>query len=376
MAQTIHQRPFRPAILKALIRKDLINLTQHTYQLVGLVLPLFMSIVFTVMFPINKNNDRIMVVVYAPDDSSLLTALASQPLVEIVPVVSADAVQSELDALGAEATAGLILPADLDTAVAANQTPELTVYLNAEARNTNQARFQRYITEQIYALKGDTPPVTVNWTAINETSEPISLPNYLFITLILLGITLVSMIVPQTMLEEKEEGTLWPLMASPVTISDLLLAKAIVTLAYGLVVMLALTAFHRGWAGNWPITAAALLLTLLLMTAIGLLLGIYGKSKAKNNTLITVLILAANIPSWFAVISISSLPAVAAFLLQLLPTHYAIKIVALSLEGNATLANTAVSFIILILVTLALWGWLLWKSQDTAVLSNLKSMES
>ncbi len=37
---------------------------------------------------------------------------------------------------------------------------------------------------------------------------------------------------------------------------------------------------------------------------------------------------------------------------------------------------TAVSFAILIVTTLALWGWVFWQARDTAVLTHLITTES
>lgn len=380
MAALSEKRPFPSSLwrLRVMLRKELLNLIGHPYYLIGLVLPVFMSIVFAVILPSRDDIDRIQVVVYDPEQSALVTALADQPAVELLPVASEGQVRVEMRALGEDVTAGLIVPAGLDAAVAQGAVPTLMIYLNEEARSTNQARFQRYISEQIWALRGEAPPVAVVWNPINETGGglAISLENYLFLSMTLLGLTLVATIIPQSLIEEKDTGALQPLLASPVTMNDLLLAKALLAVVYGLVVLLAMAAFHDGWTGNWLVTAVAMLLTLLMLIAMGLLLGIYGKSKAQNNMLVTVLTLAANIPSWFAIVSVSSLPAVAAFLLRLLPTHYTVRIVTLSLEGNATLANTAVSFIILSVVTLVLWGWLFWKVQDRAVISQLITMES
>ncbi len=352
--------PARWQLILSLARKDVITVLNHPYHLISLFMPLFVSLVFQVLIPTFDSNDLIRVVIFDEGSSILPEQLALLEDVEIERVESATAVTEQLTG---EVVAGIILPAEFDTAVTNGSSPQITIYLNNEARSSNIAKFQRFFEEETAALRDPIPAAQINWELRQPGGNklvPFSLENFLFTTMALLttGVVTCSSL-PHLLQEEKENGTLQALLSSPVSQADVLIGKGISAFALTMTVVLVVALLNHGFGGNWSVTYTAISLTTLFMIGLGLLLGLLmHKNQTKAATSIAVIV--AALPSWFSATSLETLPTVTRIILRAIPTQHLVEALNQSLNGHSWAAASS-SLLILLAWVIGMYLILVWR---------------
>lgn len=360
MDAVIHTPQSRWRLLLALTRKEILTVVKHPPHLISLAIPIFISLVFQLLFPAFQSRDEIIVAVYAPQPSTLLAQLEQSDELMIVRVESETAVS---DAVTDEATAGLILLPELETAVSNNQSPPLTAYLNDDARTSHKAIFRAILSDALLQMQTPPPPIQLSWETRNiapDALDDIALDDYLFLTLVILGISIIGkMLIPQTLAEEKESNALAALLASPATMIDVLIAKAISSVGFAIVLTIILVLINQGWRGDWAITAVSLLLGIFLFTGIGMILGLRSQSKQQSDAVGGILILILNIPTWFAVTAVSQLAPATAFTLKLIPTTYLVNALRHSITGSGN--QVGLDLLVLTGWIIAVVGIIVWQ---------------
>lgn len=362
METPITHLPARWQLILSIARKDIITILNHPYHLISLFVPLFVSLVFMVLMPAVFNNDTIRVLIYDEGNSKLPEQLALLEDMEIERVGSATAV---LEQLAGDMVAGIVLPSGFDTAVANGRSPELTIYLNSDARSSSIAKFQRFFVEETAALRNPAPAAQINWEPYQPGDSemvPFSIENFLFTTIVLLTTGIVTCgNLPPLLHEEKENGTLQVLLSSPASQSDVLMGKVVSAFTLTMIVVLMVALLNQGFVGSWDITFTAIMLTTLFMIGLGLLLGLLmHKNQVKAATSIAVLL--AAMPSWFSATSPESLPSVTRFILRAIPTQYMVEALNHSLNGRSW-AATSSSLLILLAWTIGIYLILVWHLQ-------------
>jgi len=201
--------------------------------------------------------------------------------------------------------AGVVLDDGFDEAVRAGERPRLGFYVSGESRVTHRLVLGLTAVDLVRRVEGRTPPAEVRTATVGErTALPIE-------DLVLLGILLwpllvCSTLVPATMLvQDKEHRTLHAVLATPTTLSEVLLAKGL--LGFGLaMVMCLITLALAGSLTAAPVPLlVALAVSVVICTELGLLYGTTAKdAKSVYNMAQTfnVIILAPLIfyffPSW------------------------------------------------------------------------------
>jgi len=359
METPITHLPARWQLILSIARKDIITILNHPYHLISLFVPLFVSLVFLVLMPALFNNDTIRVLIYDEGNSKLPEQLALLEDMEIERVGSATAV---LDQLTGDVVAGIVLPAGFDTAVANGRSPELTIYLNSDARSSSIAEFQRFFVEETATLRDPAPAAQINWDPRQPGGNemvPFSIEKFIFTTMVLLTTGIVTCgNLPPLLQEEKENGTLQALLSSPASQADVLMGKGVSAFALTMIVVLLVALLNQGFVGSWGITLSAITLTTLFMIGLGLLLGLLmHKNQVKAATSIAVMV--AAIPSWFSATSLESLPPFTRIILRAIPTQYLVEALNHSLNGRSW-AATSSSLLILLAWTVGMYLILVW----------------
>jgi ABC-type Na+ efflux pump permease subunit len=356
------RQPGKWALRWAITRNEIRNIARHPYHLLSLAIPVLLSLAFTFVFSALDETNELIVVVYDAESSALVAALREMPEVTLQEVDSETAV---LNALAEDATGGLVIPVGFDAAVTNQQTPELPVYINTDARSVNIATFQRLLSEQIWAMRYDSPPVHITWQEQNQPGETFySLPgeSFVFLTFILLGLTMPTLaLLPQLMVEEREGGALPALLASPVALADLLIGRGAAIFFYTMLAAAALMAINQGWVGDVAVTAVALFLTTLMLIGIGLFAGLWSKSKQQCNNVAGFLGIGLNLPSWFALVPLAGLAILPALFIRLIPTYYFTNTLIYSLNGRATPQTVGLNLLILTGCTIAAFVMVRWR---------------
>lgn len=352
--------PGRWRLRWTIIQYELHNIARHPYHLVSFAIPIFMSLVFGLFTAAIRDADTLTVVVYDAGDSAWVEHLAAWPEVAVERVTSETAVYEALDD---EATGGLILPVDFDTAVAAGQTPTIVATINADARASNIATFERLLSEEVWALAPTPAPARIDWQERNTADAFPLLDNesYIVVIFLLLGITMFPIgVLPQIILEKRENGTLPPLLASPLSLVDLLLGLATAVCLLTLLLAAILMVINRGWVGNVGITLLAATLTTSFLIGVGLFFGLWAHSKNQCNAYAGTLAIILNMPGWFGLVPAENLAPVVNFVLRLLPTTYFVNTLTYSLSGTATWANVGLNLLLIAGFTAAMLGLVWW----------------
>jgi len=113
-------------------------------------------------------------------------------------------------------------------------------------------------------------------------------------------------------------------------------SKALTGLTYGLLIAGALIILNRGWMGDWPVTLLAVLPGALPKVMVGLPMGGLFRTIRQVNTWSSIVMLALMAPSWFPMIS---LPTSLETAFRLIPTHYVVETLSLSLASEASLSQ-------------------------------------
>lgn len=358
-------------LILAIVYKEMLTILHHPYHLISLLMPLFVSVVFLFLIPTLDRIDTIEVVIIDQGSSSLPAALAALPDLSIIEV---DSETTLFEAVDNQATAGFIIPAGFDTAVANGQAPELTVYLNSEARSSSIAKFQRYFVEETAALRDPSPPARINWQDRHpgdSTTPEFATSGFLFTTLILLSVSIITCsTIPHLVQEEREQGTLQAVLASPASLVDSLIGKGLTAFILTMSLALIVSLMNDGFVGNWPLTAAAIVSVTLFMIGLGLFLGL-NMHKNRIKAVATAVVMIAALPSWFAITPIESLAPIPALILRAIPTQYFVAALKQSLNGQPW-SSAAADLLIIFVWAVVIYLLLGWKVRQlgNAVISN------
>ena len=338
-------------------KNEMWNILRHPNYLVLLGIPVFMSLVFGIMMGSLQGPDEFIVVVYDEGESSWIAELNQIPEIEWL------FVNSEAELLSAvedDATAGIIIPANFDTAVNSDNPPELTAYINSETSRGRMVRFRQGLTEQVWAIAYDTPPATIDWQEANANEgrfSDFSPEIYITVMFVIVAVTLAVIdIAPQLLLESRQNGVLSLLMASPVELADVLFGQSVATLLSSMVVASAVLLINFQNVVNWPLVIGCIFLLAIVLNGLGLILGIICADKGRCNAYMAVTGILLVVPVWFLIAPLEDLPAIVYWILQLAPTyHFGVALTHL-LNESATLNNIIVNISALIAFGVLFYG--------------------
>lgn len=322
-------------IVSAITRKDVVDAIRHRYLLTALVTPLFVALLFRVLLPGVSSRSILTIVVHDSGASGLVAELRKTPQIGVVEAPSADATASEVERR--KAIGGLVVPVNFDADVAASKQPELTVYVNNEKSNFEQAAFRRLVDELVRSLVKHPEPARLVWVDVDKTNDQtrggasldqILLPLLLILTFGMTG----AFVVPLLLVEEKEKRTLDFLLSSPASLKEIIAGKAVTGVVYTLLIAGLLLGINRQFIGNWSLTLLTILLGLLFMVGIGLVIGSLLNNTMQVNTwasFVLIILLAPSFPSigitaWFDTA------------MRLIPTYYLSEALKLSMAGTVS----------------------------------------
>jgi ABC-2 type transport system permease protein len=352
----------------AIAHKDVVDAVKNLYILFALVMPIGVSLLLGLIFSDTEELGALTIAVYDQGQSGLVQEFRDSPVVALVEVDSQEDLRAEVEG---EAVGGLVLPAGFDAAVTDGQRPQLTVYLNGQRGEVLREGFQRFVERRLWTLAGYELPVEIVSIDVSQpegtqgqTEAIFPMGDYLLCLVLVMGLSMTGcFVVPLLLVEEREKHTLEALLMSPVGTAEVVAGKALTGLTYSFLMAGILIAMNRGWEGDWPYTILIVLLGALFAVAAGLLMGSVFRTTNQVNTWSSIIMLALMVPSWFVLIRP---PAALELLLRLVPTHYMVQALELSLAGQASLARVWTDLAVLAGGTVALLAvvtWLLRREQ-------------
>lgn len=282
-----------PGRLSALIRKESLQILRDPSSiLVAFVLPLILLFIFGYGVNLDSNRIRIGLVLEesTPDTASLATAFAYSRFLEVE--VGKDRREFERDLVGGRLRGIIVIPRGFTAksvekgvsapvqVIADGSEPNIAIFVRNYARGVVEV-WQRHQKADL-GLRSERLMSVESRFWYNEElkSRNFLIPGSIAVTMTLIGTLLTSLVISR----EWERGTMEALMATPVTIGEILLGKLIpyFILALGSMVVCWLVAtlwYDVPFRGSF--TALLLATSVFLLTALGqgLLISSYAKNQ-------------------------------------------------------------------------------------------------
>lgn len=351
-----------PRIIWAIFRKDMLDAIKNTYILFALILPVGMSLLFSIMLPTKQISDPILhMVVYDPGQSQVIQKLREAPGVDLAAVDSPDQVKTRVTN---SSLVGLTLPQDFDTAMAAGQNPEIQLYYDGEQAIGVQATAGRMVEDALREIAGQELPAKLVPTDVlgSEAGTGIqnfNIANYMLLLFLVMGLVMTGVfVVPTILVEEKEKQTLQAILVSPANYADLVIGKALVGMVYALLSAFILLAMNNGFSGSPFVTLSTVVLGALVLVLTGLLLGAIFKTTAQVNTWSSIVMLALLVPAMF--IMWPKPPEPIPTIMRFIPTNHIASALTAGLDGSATLAGAGIDLLILAVCAAVVFFAVIW----------------
>ncbi len=373
-----------PRIIRAIARKDALDLLLNKQTLFMLLTPIFLAIFFLVIGTL-LGGQTTDILVYNPDYTpghpgveQVLTSSFSDA--RIVRANSPEDVAAAFGPDGAHTSSsyalGLVVPAGFEARLRAGDHPAVQLYINGD----NVSPQQQQLLES--ALMGysqnivNPSPIALRTTTINPASgdNPLkSIAGFYALGALLSSFLIGSALAPGLLIEEKEKKTLRLLMVSPASWADVISAKLLVALGYQLILALVALAITKGYIGQIPLLILFVILGSCFSVALGALAGSIFKTQGASGAFSGVVSFIYIIPIFFVG------PQGQAFInggatqvVKALPTYWLADGAAKALQSQATLENLALDLVIvigasLLLFLLAVW----WLRRQASVVSTI-----
>ncbi len=348
-------------IIWMIARKDLVDAVKNQLLFLSLLMPIFLWLIFRLIFPDMSSMDTMKIVVHDEANSRLVSELRNIPGVALSEL---ETEQQVIDLVKSQASGGLAIPAGFDEAVAVDQNPPLTVYINSRSGGGGIQAFQSLIDQQLWKLAGhDSLPAQIK-TVDTAGEKPglfgsgINMDRFISVMLLVLSIVGIgAFVVPSLLVEEKEKQTLKFLLVSPAGPAEVVAGKALAGLVVCLVIVGSMMILNKSWTGNWPVTLLALILGSLFLVLVGLAMGGFFKTIAQVNTWSGIILVLLLLPSW---VTVMPLPDPFGMIVRLVPSYYLVDLLNQSMAGNATFGSIWSSLVVLAICTAVAFSVVVW----------------
>ena len=205
---------------------------------------------------------------------------------------------------------GLVIEDGFDEAVRDGLKPELAFFFSGGSLASNRIVISLHVLDILREMEDRETPVEVILRTRNR-DEAIPISRKLIPAIVLIVLIITGIFVPAFMLvEEKEHGTLRALLVTPVSLSDVLISKALLGFAMTIAMCFITLALNGALSGQPLALLATIVAGTIVCNAIGL---IYGTVAGNAKTLYTLVkslnillagpilfYLFAGLPQWIA----------------------------------------------------------------------------
>jgi ABC-2 type transport system permease protein len=237
---------------------------------------------------------------------------------------------------------GIVLPDDFDNALQRGDTPHLELYTWGESLLRHRTTLGATLVRQVIALSGMESPVETQTILLGDAPS-VPWDVRLFPLVMIMTIVLGGTMVPATFIvQEKQKRTLQALLVSPVTPGEAMTAKGIAGVLISILMGVIILTLNAAWSGRPLLMLILLVLSAMMASAGGVILGMRVKDISTLFTAIKSIGILLYAP---AIIYI--FPEVPSWIMRVFPTYYMIgPIVEVSLN-NAGWGVIAVDVLIL-----------------------------
>lgn len=354
----------RPSIVAAIFRKDAVDAIRDSRVLVSLLTPLLLAILYNSIFPEERLFEA-KVAYVGPETSALVRSLqeqAGQTVDLKLRRVDTDA-EARLLVTSQDVDVAFVLPPDIDDAVRAGRRPTITLIRPAEGGAA--ASFVSGALEAgLRALAGQPPLATVQVDRVQAGSADqgvmgeLGARRYFVLATVVMMLGMIAvLVVPIILTEEAEKKTLDALLLVA-NYREVILAKALVGVAYCAVSVALMLALTRLQPADVPTFVAGTGLLAVALIGAGLLLGGIFRTANQAYTWSSVVLIPIIGPPFVAGLP---MPAALDFALRAFPTFQGMRIMTNGLAGETLFGDLWISYLVIAAWAALAYGLLAWR---------------
>jgi len=352
-------------IVWAIASKDIVDALKNKTTLTSIGTVVFLLVVYRFLPALESSNELPRMMVYDQGASRLVAELensdafrtyVAESVAQVEDFVS-DTYQPRL---------GLVLPADLDQALDAGQTPTLRGLVVHWAGRKQVAELQLFYEEQLSQLAGQ--PVRIDLEGEGVYPQTVGGGRgFLTSMAVLLALSMMGIsTVTHLILEEKQTKTLDALLVSPASIRQVVMGKALAGLFYCLAGAGAVFALNAALILQWGLAVVAVVCGALFTVALGLLLGSIFEDK-QQMTLWGFLVFNVLLVPAFLSIMTDLLPAKVIAFLRWVPTVALATLLRTSFTSSVPLGSVLGNLALLVASAGVVYAAVVWRVRRTDV---------
>jgi ABC-2 type transport system permease protein len=334
--------------------------------LMAIAMPLGIGVLYNVIFTSFDRKPSATVAIYASGTTALPETMRSL-LGEVADLTFTDGASGdEVRELvrTKKANVGLIVPPDFDAALKGGGRPTLTVVQRSGSFDTNvgASLVLRSMDRIVQQMAGQQPPAVISYDEI-DTGQPavferLGLSRYFVLASVIMLIGFIAMLaIPTILAEETEKKTLDALVMAA-SYPDVIIAKALVGIAYTAVGVPLLLLITRLRPANVPLFVGAVALFSVALVGFGLLIGGLFRNANQVNTWSGLFLLPVIGPAFATGYP---LPDWAAVGLAVLPTSQAAKLAINAFSGETLFPQQWLAVLVIVAWGVVAYGLLFWR---------------
>jgi ABC-2 type transport system permease protein len=370
-----------PRIILAIARKDAIDILLNKSMLFSLLVPILISLLYLFIRLLNAliGSHATDILIYNPGQSNVAQVVINA--FSGSQVTQANAASEVTAAYGPNGShksspyaVGLIIPANFESGLRANNHPQVNLYINGDDVDTHTAALmQAAIDNYARALANPQSSTTVATAVINPPSNTnfgVTLGK-MFISISLLYSFIVGItFVPRLLLEEKEKKTIRILMVTTASFGDVVVGKLLVVLIFQLLLSGLVLAIQSAFTGQVSLVLLFALLGSCFSVALGLLFGSILRTSTAAEVVGGIVIFIFIVPGIIVgplehLLGNSPIVQV----MRIVPTYYIADGIYSAIQNQGTWGNTLLDIGVIvgcILVLLAISTWILRRQASVA----------
>jgi ABC-2 type transport system permease protein len=341
----------------AITSKDLVDALKNKQTLSILISVLFVVVMYRLL-PVLREDDIPTVFIYDAGESALAIALENSAAVNARLRLSQEKMTQAL-AESEVPELGLVIPANFDRVLAADQAPALQGYVMHWLRPADVAELQQYVEAVVGELVG--APVEIEMGNVVYPSHDsgglgVSTAMGAVFALVMVGVSFI----PHLMLEEKHTKTLDVLLVSPAGPFEIAAAKALTGLVYYLLTVGVVFAINYAVVLHWGLALFVVVCAATFTVALGLLLGTLIATRQQLMLWAWGILLPLFLPM-FLVLLEELVPARLVNILKWTPSAALLNVLRIAFAREARFALYAPLLAVLLGYAAVLWVGVVWR---------------
>ena len=347
-------------VIASIAGKDIVDALKNRfviYQMVAVAVILFSirGLTFIIEPPATQ------VIIFDPGDSSFTSRLEDSPQFNVQRVASLDELQQALSNLGfgLGPEMGLEIPPGIDTQLESPNGLLLEGYVSWANRGKSgslQAEMESVLSDFL----GEPVSINVEGNIITPPGQIGLLVGIVTMFAVTIILTIGIILVPNLMLEEKQNHTLDALLVSPASIGQVVTGKALAGTFYVLVTIMIVYLVY--WVGvySWAVTALFVIGSVFFAVSLGLLFGVVFDRQQEMTGWLSVVMIVLSGSIFLELINLD-LPQIVERLLPWLPSVALANIFWASFSSDIDYQQVLLSFAVVVAVSGILFGYIGWR---------------